>query len=69
MVNEDSYVVYKKRCHNMFGFTYFVIKNRNIYNKELYLKDTIPILYTSNFDIAINVVRKFNQYNLEKTLN
>lgn len=62
MVNEDNYVVYKTQSPNMFGCTYFVIKNRNIYNKELYLKDTTPILYTSDFDIAMNVVKKFNQY-------
>lgn len=61
MVDEDSYVVYKKRCPKTFGFTYFVTKNRNIYNKELYFKDTIPILYTSDFDIAINVVRKLGE--------
>ena len=62
MVNEDSYVVYKKWYPNMFGFTYFVIKNRNIYNKELYLKGTTPILYTSDFDIAMNVVKNYEKY-------
>ena len=57
MVNEDSYVVYKTWYPKIFGFTYFVIKNRNIYNEEL-LKDTTPILYTDDFNIATNVVRK-----------
>lgn len=60
MVNENSYVVYKTWYPKIFGFTYFVIKNRNIYNEEL-LKDTTPILYTGDFDIATNVVRKLRE--------
>ena len=30
--------------------------------KELYLKDTTPILYTSDFDIAMNVVKNYEKY-------
>lgn len=60
MVKEDSYVVYKTWYPRVFGFTYFVIKNRNIYNEEL-LGDTTPILYTNNFDIATNIVRKLRE--------
>lgn len=60
MTNENNYVVYKTWYPKIFGFTYFVIKNRNIYNEEL-LKDTTPILYTDDFDIAINVVRKLRE--------
>lgn len=60
MVNEDSYVVYKTWYPKIFGFTYFVIKNRDIYNEEL-LKDTTPILYTNDFDIATNIVRRLRE--------
>ena len=60
MVNEDSYVVYKEWYPKIFGFTYFLIKNRNIYNEEL-LKDTTPILYTDDFNTAINVVGKLRE--------
>ena len=60
MINKDSYVVYKTWYPKIFGFTYFVIKNRNIYNEEL-LKDTTPILYTDDFNIATNVVRKLRE--------
>lgn len=59
MVNEDSYVVYKI-WYPKFGFTYFVIRDKNIYKEEL-LEDTIPILYTNNFNIAINIVRKLRE--------
>lgn len=59
-MNENSYVVYKTWYPKIFGFTYFLIKNRNIYNEEL-LKDTTPILYTDDFDIATNVVRKLRE--------
>ena len=60
MANKDSYVVYKIWYPKIFGFTYFVIKNRNIYNEEL-LEDTTPILYTSDFDIATNIVRNLRE--------
>ncbi|QGJ84922.1 hypothetical protein [Lactococcus phage P1048] len=60
MVNEDSYVVYKTWYPKIFGFTYFVIRNRNIYKEEL-LEETTPILYTNNFDIATNIVIKLRE--------
>ncbi len=60
MVKEDSYVVYKTWYPKIFGFTYFVIRDRDIYNEEL-LKDTTPILYTDDFDIATNIVRKLRE--------
>lgn len=62
MENEDVYVVYKTWYPKIFGFTYFVIRNRNIYNEEL-LEDTTPILYTDDFNIAtITVVRLREEY-------
>lgn len=60
MVKENSYVVYKTWYPKIFGFTYFVIKNRNIYNEEL-LKDTTPILYTDDYDIATNIVGRLRE--------
>lgn len=59
-MNENSYVVYKTWYPKIFVFTYFLIKNRNIYNEEL-LKDTTPILYTDDFNTAINVVGKLRE--------
>lgn len=60
MVKEDGYVVYKTWYPKIFGFTYFVIRDRNIYNEEL-LEDTTPILYTDDFNIAIITVGRLRE--------
>ena len=60
MVKENGYVVYKTWYPKIFGFTYFIIRDRNIYNEEL-LKDTTPIIYTDYFDIATNIVRRLRE--------
>ena len=60
MINKDSYVVYKEWYPEIFGFTYFVIRDRDIYNEEL-LEDTTPILYTSDFNIAMNIVGRLRE--------
>ena len=60
MVNEDSYVVYKTWYPKIVGFTYFVIRDRNIYNEEL-LEDTTPILYTDDFNIATITVGRLRE--------
>ena len=60
MVKENGYVVYKTWYPKIFGFTYFIIRDRNIYNEEL-LKDTTPILYTDDFDVATNIVRRLRE--------
>ena len=60
MVKENGYVVYKTWYPKIFGFTYFVIRDRNIYNEEL-LEDTTPILYTDDFNIATNIVRRLRE--------
>ncbi|AHC94141.1 hypothetical protein T548_0063 [Lactococcus phage phiL47] len=60
MVKENGYVVYKTWYPKIFGFTYFIIRDRNIYNEEL-LKDTTPIIYTDDFDIATNIVRRLRE--------
>ena len=60
MENEDSYVVYKTWYPKMFGFTYHVISDKNIYNEEL-LEDTTPILYTDDYDIARIVTRRLRE--------
>ena len=51
MRNEDIYVVYKTWHPKILRFTYFFIYDKNIYDEEL-LEDTIPILYTDDYDIA-----------------
>lgn len=60
MENEDIYVVYKTWHPKMFGFTYYVISDKNIYNEEL-LEDTTPILYTDDYDIARIVTRRLRE--------
>lgn len=60
MKNEDCYVVYKTWYPKISRFTYFFICNKNIYDEEL-LEDTIPILYTDNYDIAIIVTRRLRE--------
>ena len=60
MENEDCYVVYKTWYPKMFGFTYFFIYDKNIYDEEL-LEDTTPILYTDDYDIASIVTERLRK--------
>lgn len=60
MENEDCYVVYKTWYPKISRFTYFFIDGKNIYDEEL-LEDTIPILYTDDYDIARIVTRRLRE--------
>lgn len=58
MVDRKTYVVYRQWSERLFRYTYYMIKNKNIYTEEL-LDDSIPILYTDSFVIASAITRRF----------
>lgn len=57
MVDRKTYVVHKVWDKRLNRYTYYMIKNKNIYMEEL-LDDSIPILYTDSFVIASTITKR-----------